>query len=353
MQQDVSSHPDFDQHERVEFAESDSLRAIIAVHNSTLGPAAGGCRIYPYAKFDDALKDVLRLSRGMTYKSALAGLPLGGGKSVIIADPATDKSTKMLHAMGEFIDSLQGRYIAAEDSGTSVEDIKVMADRTAHVSGYIADERFAGDPSPITAYGVFIGIREAVRHKLNTDLKGISVAVQGVGNVGYHLVCLLVEAGARVIIADPDRRKVCRLVDELGVASCSTADILSQQVEVIAPCALGGAISRASIDNLRADIIAGGANNQLEADELGHDLFERGILYAPDYVINAGGIIDIYYQQQGVRDCALVTKHVDRITGNLATIFSHSKSQNRATNLIADEMARNLFQKLDTEEEAA
>jgi leucine dehydrogenase len=351
--QEISDHPDFDRHERVEFLETQTLRAIIAVHNSNLGPAAGGCRIYPYSCADDALGDVLRLSKGMTYKSALAGLPLGGGKSIIIADPTSGKSRKLLLEMGEFVDSLNGQYLAAEDSGTTVSDIKIMAEKTKHVSGCSENETHGGDPSPVTAYGVFLGIQEAVRFKLNSDLKGVRVAIQGAGNVGYRLAHLLAAAGAKLIVADTERNRVSRLIDELGVADTSAAKIASQQVDVFAPCAMGAAINENSLDSLQASIVAGGANNQLANEELGQHMLERGILYAPDYVINAGGIIDIFYQQQAMRDTATVNKHVEKIVPMLGDIFVESGKQGIATNTIANEMAQAIFLGHSTKEAAA
>jgi len=349
VNESIASHPDFDQHERVVIHNGNELHAIIAVHNSNLGPATGGCRIFPYASIHDALTDVLRLSRGMTYKSAMAGLPLGGGKSVIIADPLPNKSKAMLLAMGDFIESLQGRYIAAEDSGTTVRDIKLMARRTRHVSGFLDSEEHGGDPSPVTARGVFKGIEEAVSEHLNSDLNGIRIAVQGVGNVGYHLARLLKQAKAKVIVADVDAARVARVVRELKVACCSTAEILSTEVDVLSPCAMGSAINRSNVDRIKAKIIAGAANNQLETHGLSEVLFERGILYAPDYVINAGGIIDIHYQQQGVRDDTLIDSHLELIRHNLAAIFKQSQKQQRATQAIADELARRKFQKSDVE----
>lgn len=339
----VDSHPEFDHHERVIINDDIGLRAIIAVHNSTLGPATGGCRIFPYGSIEEALTDVLRLSRGMTYKSALAGLPLGGGKSVIIADPAKDKTAELMHAMGDFIDSFEGLYVAAEDSGTTVADMQLMAQRTPYVSGISSSERFGGDPSPVTARGVFLGIRAAVRHRLGRDLNGIRVAVQGTGNVGYHLIRLLHEAGAIIVAADSDASRVQRVVAEFGVTRCAPADILTSEVDVVAPCALGSAINNGNVDNIRAQVIAGGANNQLQFDALGDRLYQCGILYAPDYVINSGGIIDIHYQRQGMRDVDRINAHLDIITTNLEQIFLESEMRQCATNTVADEMARARF----------
>jgi len=339
----LASHPDFDEHEQVILCDNGALRAIIAVHNSNLGPATGGCRIFPYTSIDTALTDVLRLSRGMTYKSAMAALPLGGGKSVIIADPATDKSPRLLHAMGEFIESLRGRYVAAEDSGTTVQDIAIMGERTRHVSGCAAHEEFGGDPSPVTALGVFLGIAEAVRFRHDSDLRGVLVSIQGVGNVGMHLARMLVNAGARVTVADTNANKADAIAAQLGIACCHANEILSLDADVLAPCAMGAAINNRSIDTIQAGIIAGAANNQLESELTGRRLLARGILYAPDYVINAGGIIDIHYQQQGMRDSQRIREHLNIITRNLGMIFTQSQRQQRPTNVIADEMARSRF----------
>lgn len=340
---EIENHPDFDNHEAVVFTESEQLTAIIAVHNSNLGPAAGGCRMFPYASHHEALTDVLRLSRGMTYKSAMAGLPLGGGKSVIIADPHKDKTREILLAMGDFVNSLKGRYITAEDSGTSVEDVKVMAERTEYVSGFDSDDKHGGDPSPMTALGVFIGIREAVNYRCGTDLGGIRVAIQGVGNVGFHLAELLVKAGAMVTVADVNRHNLDRAVTELGVAVVEIDDILSAEVDVLAPCALGGAINKDTVGKIRAGIVAGAANNQLATPDMGGVLLDRGILYAPDYVINAGGIIDVYYQRQGNRADEIVKPHIARIGLSLGSIFRASDVQRRPTNEVADEMAEAIF----------
>lgn len=341
---EITRHADFDEHEKVLVHQDENLHAIIAIHNTNLGPAAGGCRIYPYPNSEAALSDVLRLSRGMTYKSAMAGLPYGGGKSVIIADPATDKTPPLLMAMGEFIDSLEGAYIAAEDSGTTVEDVKIMAKRTKFVSGFASKEKHAGDPSPVTALGVFYGIEEAVKHRYGKSLKGMKVAVQGVGNVGIHLVRLLKEAKAKVIVADANAARVAEVVRQYKVACCSIEKIVSTEVDVFAPCALGNAINTQSVDGLKAGIVAGAANNQLESDELGSVLQEKGILYAPDYVINCGGIMDIHFQQQGIRGMREILSRLEIIRSNLNRIFTESDRSERATNLVADELARQKFQ---------
>ena len=341
----VFSHPDFDSHELVVFgADAGSgLRAIIAVHDTTLGPGVGGCRMYPYASDEAALMDVLRLSRGMTYKSALAGLPLGGGKSVIVGDPRKDKSPALLRAMGAFIDSLGGRYVAAEDSGTAPADLAVMAERTRHVSGLAAQDH-AGDPSPSTARGVFLGIRTAVRHRLGADsCAGLRVAIQGLGHVGFRLAALLREDGATVYGADVHAENVERARRELGLQAVDSRDILSLDVDVLAPCALGGVLNAQSIPALRAGIVAGAANNQLSTPADGARLAQRGILYCPDFLINAGGIIDVHYQRSGL-DRSGLPAHIQRIQDNLEEVLRRADSEQRPTDELAEALAREYLQ---------
>ncbi len=337
----VFSNIAFDHHEQVAFGEDrdSGLRAIIAVHSTRLGPAVGGCRMFAYASEDEALFDVLRLSRGMTYKSALAGLPFGGGKSVIIGDPRNHKTPQLLHAMGDFVDSLGGRYVAAEDSGTGVADIKMMSERTRHVSGLQEDNEHGGDPSPTTAYGVYLGIRTAVQYRLGADsMRGLRVAIQGLGNVGFHLAGLLVADGATVYGADVNEANLRRAVDVHGVQVVSTGEILTQEVDVFAPCAMGAVLNTETVDGLRAGIVAGAANNQLADDTQADHLWDRGILYCPDFLINAGGIIDVYYQRSG-GDRDAMREHVRRIEGNLQEILFRSDRAGRSPHLVAEELA--------------
>ena len=343
------AHPEFDGHETVSYCHDarSGLRAIIAVHDTRLGRALGGCRMWPYASDDEALTDVLRLSRGMTYKAALAGLPQGGGKSVIIGDPRRDKTPERIRAMGRAIDRLNGAYVVAEDSGTSVADMRLMAEVTAHVGG-LADARAqaagrTGDPSPATARGVFIGIQAAVRHRLQReDLRGLRVAVQGLGNVGYRLCRHLHEAGARLWVTDLHVPAVERCVREFGATAVAMTDIHAQDVDVFAPCALGAILDEARIPQLRAGIVAGAANNQLARPTHDRALFERGVLYAPDYCINAGGIIDIHYEGPAY-DAAVVEAHLQRIGRTLTEIFERSAREQRPTGEIADRMAEGIF----------
>lgn len=338
------SSPSYDNHELVAFTEdkASGLRAIIAVHNSNLGAAVGGCRMFPYATESDALEDVLRLSRGMTYKSALAGLPMGGGKAVIIGDHRTDKSAELLASMGRFIDSLGGKYITAEDSGTCVADMKLIGQQTPHVSGVSDDQRFGGDPSPLTAYGVFCGIRSAVKHRLaKSSLDGVRVAVQGAGAVGYYLVEQLITAGANVAVADINQANVARAV-ALGATQVSVDDIISYDADVFAPCAMGAVINDQTIVSLGSPIVAGGANNQLAELRHAEQLRQRGILYAPDFVINAGGIIEIYHQGQS--SGASVSKaHIEKIGKTLDKIFSLSDQREISTALVAEDLAEEKF----------
>ena len=346
----VFQQEDFDGHEQVAFFrdEATGLRAIVAIHNTNLGPALGGVRMWPYANDGEALRDVLRLSRGMTYKSALAGLHFGGGKSVIIGDPRKDKTDALMRAMGRSIDRLGGRYIAAEDSGTNVHDIREMATQTEHVAGIVDKSTTggsvrSGDPSPATARGVFVGIGAAVRHRLGRgDLDGVRVAVQGVGNVGARLVESLRDAGARCWISDIHPERVERLADETGATPVAADDILGLEVDVFAPCALGAVIDSDTIAMLRARVVAGAANNQLAESRHGEELMRAGVLYAPDYVINAGGVIDVAFERTGY-DLDKVVAKIDGIAASLREIFERSERERRPTSEVADDLARERF----------
>lgn len=361
-QVNVSDHVENANHERVLHCtdKTTGLKAIIAIHNRNLGPALGGCRLYPYASDADALTDVLRLSKGMTYKSALANLPLGGGKSVIVGDPTAPRGEGLMEAMGDFIDTLGGHYIGAEDSGIGVADIKAMNSRTRHVAGlverHLSDGTLAsGDPSPSTAYGVFVGIKTSLGRRFGTtSLEGVKVAVQGVGNVGRNLVELLVNHGAHVCVADAfqgalDKLRNTDFGDKVEVVSNESIHALP--VEVYAPCALGGSLNTQTLVELQAPIVAGAANNQLANDSAGQYLFHKGTLYAPDYVINAGGIIDIFYERQGYDHNKVVT-HIDRIAQTLNEIFDHSESAALPTHLTANKLGEARFMGLRIEDVA-
>jgi len=336
----VFSSPAFDNHELVSFHSdrSSGLRAIIAVHNTSLGPGVGGCRMFPYPGDADALHDVLRLSRGMTYKSALAGLPMGGGKSVIIGDPHKQKTRHLMETMGDFVNSQGGRYVAAEDSGTGVDDMRIMGERTGYVSG-LDDNEYGGDPSPSTALGVYLGIRTAAKHRLGVDtLQGLSVAIQGLGHVGYYLARYLVADGAIVWGADVNRLNLDRAVKELGVRAVDPDEILTMEVDILAPCAMGAVLNDVSIPNIRAGIIAGAANNQLASFDDGTNLEGRGILYCPDFLINAGGIIDVHHQRIGSGNTEK-REHIERIETTLAEVLRRADESHRQTQAIAEELA--------------
>lgn len=342
----IFSHQEFDQHEQVVFChdKATGLKAIIAVHNTRLGPALGGCRMWPYADEQQALSDVLRLSRGMTYKSALAGLPLGGGKAVIIADPHRDKNDALLHAMGEFVERLGGRYITAADSGTGVAEMAAIGKRTRYVVG--AGEREAigggirsGDPSPSTARGVFIGLSEAVLQRFGSNrLNGLRVAIQGVGQVGFNLAQQLHAAGAELWVSDIQERNVQRAIDELGAHGVSQEEIYGLDVDVFAPCAMGAIINDQTLQVLRAPVIAGAANNQLARPGHAEELWRRGCLHAPDYAINAGGIIDVSYEYNG-GTAEQVQLHVEGIGETLRQIFLRAEGEGRNTTAVADMLA--------------
>ena len=339
--------PAFDDHERVVFCRdaSSGLKAIIAIHSTALGPAAGGCRLWNYESADAALHDVLRLSQGMSYKNAMADLKFGGGKAVIIKTPDFDGSEALYEKFGEFVEKLNGEYITAEDVGMSVSIMEMVARRTRHVTGLPpAHGQAGGDPSPKTAFGVFKGIEAAVNFKLDrADASGLTVAVQGVGNVGYHLCRYLAEAGAKLIVADIDDGRVKRACDEFGATAAPPDDILSQEADVLAPCALGAILNEQSIPNLNVSIVAGGANNQLKTDADGQRLTEAGILYAPDYVINGGGIINVACEYAGDVEDAYVDTLVAAIGPRLVKIFQEATDSGKPTNGIADAQARKLI----------
>lgn len=336
---------DYDDHEQVVFCRDpqSGLRAVIAIHDTTRGPALGGCRMWPYASEDEGLRDALRLSRGMTYKSAMANLNLGGGKSVIFGDPRKDKTEALMRAMGRQVERLCGRYIAAEDSGTGVDDLRAMSCETAHVAG-IAERTTAhgtrsGDPSPATAYGVFIGIKAAVQHRLGlSDLAGLRIAVQGMGSVGLRVARHLRQSGARLFVSDIYPPAVAHAVDELGATSVAPEAIHALDADVYVPCALGAVINDQSVAQIRANVVAGAANNQLAQDHHGRLLAERGILYAPDYVINAGGIIDVACARDDSDREQLVAR-IEAIGATLTEIFERADILHEPTNVVADRIA--------------
>ncbi|HEY0768119.1 MAG TPA: Glu/Leu/Phe/Val dehydrogenase dimerization domain-containing protein [Steroidobacteraceae bacterium] len=338
---------EFDGHELVVFGHdaATSLRAIIAIHSTALGPGAGGCRMWSYATTAEAVADVLRLSQGMSYKNAMAGVPFGGGKAVIIGEARKAKTPELFEAYGRFVDSLGGRYVTAEDVGTTMADMAVVARVTRYVAGLgRAPGEAGGDPGPKTALGVHLGIKAAARFKLGrADLQGLTVAIQGVGGVGYHLCGMLAAEGAQLCVADVHPGAVQRVCDEFQAKAVPVEDLLALDVDVLAPCALGAVLNAQSIPRLRARIVAGAANNQLAQGQDGQSLQAAGILYAPDYVINAGGIISVAREYQGGATEAQVIADIQGIPARLTEIFERARRENRPTNAVADQMARELL----------
>lgn len=332
---------DFDNHEQVVFCsdEETGLKAIIAVHSTKLGAAVGGCRMWDYASDEEALVDVLRLSRGMTYKNAMAGLSMGGGKSVIIGDAKQIKSEALFKAFGNALNGLGGRYISAEDVNITTSDIAVANSVTPYVTG---TEGKSGNPAPYTALGTFLGIKAAVKHKLNTDdLTGLRVAIQGLGSVGYYLCEHLHKAGAKLVVTDLNTEALDKVATEFGADVVGLNEIYDQDVDIYAPCALGATINDSTIDRIKAKIIAGCANNQLAEPRHDHALVERGILYAPDYVINAGGIINVSFEED--YDQAKATAKVEEIYDTLLEVFNKADAEGKPTGMVADEMARDII----------
>ena len=305
------------------------LHAIVSIHDTTLGPSLGGLRMWPYASEEEALFDVNRLSRGMSFKSAIAHTGLGGGKSVIIGDPAVIKSETLYLAMGRFIDSLDGKYITAEDVNTTVGDLEIIRRATKYVTGLSREMGGSGNPSPYTAFGVFLGIRAALEWATGSpEVKGRKVGVQGVGAVGSALVRRLAEAGAEVAIADRRKDRVQALVDELGVTGVSEQEVLELEQDVFAPCALGAIINDETLPNLRCKVVAGAANNPLLDRKHGQLLDERGILYAPDFVINAGGIINVACElAEGGYDHEQSLRRIERIPEALKEVWQLAREQ--------------------------
>ncbi|MBW3661216.1 MAG: leucine dehydrogenase [Gemmatimonadetes bacterium] len=329
-------------HEQVVFChdEKTGLKSIIAIHDTTLGPALGGTRMWPYRTSLEALIDVLRLSEGMTYKAAVAGLDLGGGKAVIIGDAKKDKTPDLLRSHGRFVDTLGGRYITAEDVGIGVEDMEYVYEETRHVTGIRSSPRGSGDPSPVTAYGVYHGIRASCKRKLGSDdLAGVRVAVQGAGHVGYYLCADLASEGAEITITDIDKERVRRVVDDFGATPVEPERIYDVECEVFAPCALGAIINDNTLRRLKCSVVAGGANNQLQEDRHGDALDARGILYAPDYVINAGGLINVYGEIVGY-GIDIAKERAAGIYETLLSIYRIAEEEGIPTYRAADQLAQ-------------
>jgi leucine dehydrogenase len=326
------------EHEQVVFCNEPSCgyKGIIAIHNTVLGPALGGTRFWNYSSDQDAFVDALRLARGMTYKASVAGLNLGGGKSVIIGDPKTTRREEIFRAHGRFVETLKGRYITAEDVGTSVDDMEYVAMETEHVTGRA---QASGDPSPVTAYGVYRGIKAAAMARYGSDdLAGKTVAVQGLGHVGYYLCENLAAEGATLVVTDIEKERVERIVRKFDAKAVAPDAIYGVQAEIYAPSALGATVNDQTLDQFKFEIVAGAANNVLAEERHGDVLHERGILYAPDYVINAGGLINVYGELQGWTAERAMRK-AGEIYGTLLRIFELARAEGIPTYVAADRIA--------------
>lgn len=322
------------------------LKAIIAIHDTTLGPALGGTRMWTYKSEAEAFEDALRLAKGMTYKNAAAGLNLGGGKTVIIGDPRKDKNEEMFRAFGRFIQGLNGRYITAEDVGTTVSDMDIIHEETDYVTGISPAFGSSGNPSPVTAYGVYVGMKAAAKEAFGSDdLKGLTVAIQGVGNVSFNLCKHLHGEGAKLIVTDINKDAVERAVEAFGAKAVDINEIYSVECDIFSPCALGAIMNDETIPQLKAKVIAGAANNQLKETKHGDMIADLGIVYAPDYVINAGGVINVADELYGYnRERAM--KKVETIYNKIETIFEISKRDQIPTYLAADRMAEERIAKM-------
>lgn len=321
----------FDNHEQIVFCndKDTGLKAIIGIHNTVLGPALGGTRMWNYDNEWEALNDALRLSRGMTYKAAITGLNLGGGKAVIIGDAKTQKTPQLMRRFGEFVHSLSGKYITAEDMGMETADMDIVREVTPYVTGISEEKGGAGNPSPITAYGVFMGMKAAAKYRFGTDsLQSKVVYVQGIGHVGQALVEYLVNEGAKVVIADINHDRLRKISKQYGVSTYTGNDIYSENMDIYAPCALGATVNDETANKMKAKIIAGAANNQLANEEIhGHILKEKGIIYAPDFLINAGGIINVYAELEGYDRQEIIRKTENIYNTTLEILYTAHKNK--------------------------
>ncbi|GGB58752.1 Leu/Phe/Val dehydrogenase [Henriciella pelagia] len=336
-------HPSYDHHEGVHFFEDErsGLKAIIAVHSTARGPAAGGCRMWDYDTGEDALRDALRLSQGMSFKNAMADLPLGGGKAVIWGNSRTGKSKELFEAFGRAIESLNGSYYTAEDVGIDTDDIAIVSTQTKYVAGLDTGAAASGDPSPTTALGVYRGIKACAERAFGTgDLSGRVIAVQGVGSVGGYLCDHLANEGAKLFIADIDKVELEAVRSRTGAEIIAPESIYDTDAEIFSPNALGAIINPQTLPRLKAKVIAGGANNQLASPEMGFAVQERGILYAPDYVINGGGIINVAAEISGEYSRDWVMTKLDTLVDTLGHVLDEALSANEPTHLVADRMAR-------------
>lgn len=319
------------------------ISGVIAIDSTVLGPAAGGCRLWHYDTHEAMVTDAIRLARGMSYKNALAGLPFGGGKAVIQRPEGPFDRARLFEALGDAVAALGGSYVTAEDVGTTIEDMAVVARRTRHVAGLAAvPGRAGGDPSPWTALGIFQSMQVAARHVFGSDVRGLTVAVQGVGNVGERLCELLIEAGARLILADSDAAKAAQVARRLGAKLVDADTVLKVEADVLAPCALGAILDARTIPTLKVALVCGGANNQLACDADGEALADRGIAYAPDYAVNAGGIINVAAEYLGYEESSMRAR-IDMIAGRVGQILERAKAEGRSSHAVADDMARSLI----------
>jgi leucine dehydrogenase len=334
--------PDFDAHESVHLFDDpkSGMRAVIAIHSTHLGPAAGGTRFWHYADQQAALTDALRLSRGMSYKNAMAGLAAGGGKAVILANSAHAKPRELLDAFARAVDSLGGRYITAQDVGMSEDDMVALSQSTSHVAGLPGQ---GGDPGPYTARGVYLGVKAAAKRAFGSDdVAGMHIAIQGVGSVGGGLARYLAADGAKLTLADVNADRVAALANELGAATVPSDAIMAVEADIFSPCALGAILTEASIAALKVKAVAGGANNQLATAAQGRQLADRGIVYAPDYVINAGGIINVLRQIENADDAA-INARIDMIPARLHQIWDESETSGATPAEVADKIAQRLI----------
>ena len=337
-------------HQRVSYYHNSetNLEAIIAIHSTALGPSLGGCRMMPYSTKEEALRDVLRLSEGMTYKAAIAGLKLGGGKAVILSDPKSGKTPDLLKSFGEFINELEGDYITAEDMGMTVKDMEIIREKTKYVTGLSESLGGSGDPSDFTSYGTYVGIKAAANFRFGSDdLNGLSIVVQGLGNVGFKLIKYLSKYDMKIFVNDVDLDKISQCVNDYNAIPISSEKLYDLDADIFCPCAIGGVVNDSTIKKMKFKIIAGAANNILEDySKHGKMLFQKGVLYAPDYVINAGGLINIYNEFKDIYDRDDIFNQVNRINDTLINIFEVSQKDSIATNLVSDTLAMNIIEKI-------
>ncbi len=343
----IFDSPAFEGHEAVHafYDEPSGLKCLIAIHSTARGPSAGGCRMWPYQSDQAAVDDALRLSRAMSYKNAVADLELGGGKAVIIGDSARQKTPALFEAFGRAVEQVCGRYWAAEDVGVSPADLAHARKYSRYVAGLEGHPAASGDPSVVTAEGVFRGIRLAVRRAYGAEIEGMRVAIQGVGHVGSILADKLKAAGARLVVSDIQEAAARKVAERTGAQVVRPEVIFDAEAQVFAPCALGGAISLETLQRLKARVVAGGANNQLASADAGRALFEKGMVYAPDFVINGGGIINVAAEIRALDkgaayDPAWVEAKLDRLMTTLEEVLQRSKDEDRPTHEIADRIAR-------------